>query len=71
MNEVENTPLEKRNKEHYGNLEIAKVRMTSAKDKKELKPLWLKQDKQGTRTIKFGQHSDRKIETRLDKMKRT
>ena len=42
MNKFENTPLEKRNKEHYGNLEIAKLRMASAKDKKELKPLWLK-----------------------------
>ena len=42
MNKVKNTPLEKRNKEHYGNLEIARLRMTSTKDKKELKPLWLK-----------------------------
>ena len=42
MNKVKNTPLEKRNKEHYGSLEIARLRMTSAEDKKELKPLWLK-----------------------------
>ena len=42
MKKVENTPLEKRNKEHYGSLEIARLRMTSAEDKKELKPLWLK-----------------------------
>ena len=41
INKVENTPLDKRNKEHYGNLEIAKVRMTSAKNKKELQTLWL------------------------------
>ena len=36
MNEIANNPLEKRNKEHYGNLEIARLRMTSAKDKKEI-----------------------------------
>ena len=38
-------------------LEVAKLWMTSTMDKKELEPLWLKRDKQGTRKIKFGQHS--------------
>ena len=31
--------------------------MTSTMDKKELEPLWLKQDKQGTGKNKFGHHS--------------
>lgn len=38
-------------------LEVAKLWMTSTMDKKELEPLWLKRDKQGTRKIKIGQHS--------------
>ena len=58
MNKVENTPLEKRNKEHYEDLKVAKLWMTSTMDKKELKSLWLKRDKQGTRKIKIGHHSD-------------
>ena len=45
MNEIANNPLEKRNKEHYENLKVAKTRMMSTMDKKELKPLWLKRDK--------------------------
>ena len=45
MNEIANNPLEKRNKEHYENLKVAKTWMTSTMDKKELKPLWLKRDK--------------------------
>ena len=45
MNEIANNPLEKRNKEHYENLKVAKAWMTSTMNKKELKPLWLKWDK--------------------------
>ena len=71
MNKVENTPLEKRNKEHYGNLEIAKLRMTSAKEKKELKPLWLKQDKHGTKEEQIRTTLRLKRDARLDKMKIT
>ena len=45
MNEIANNPLEKRNKEHYEDLKVAKLWMTSTMDKKELEPLWLKRDK--------------------------
>ena len=45
MTKIANSPLEKRNKEHYENLKVAKTWMTSTMDKKELKPLWLKRDK--------------------------
>ena len=38
-------------------LEVAKLWMTSTMYKKELEPLWLKRDKQGTRKNKFIQHS--------------
>ena len=47
MNEIANNPLEKRNEEHYENLKVAKTWMTGTMDKKELKPLWLKQDERG------------------------
>ena len=57
MNEIANNSLEKRNKEHYEDLKVAKLWMTSTMDKKELKSLWLERDKQGTRKIKIGQHS--------------
>ena len=35
MNKVENSPLEKRNKEHYENLTVAKTRIKSLMDKIE------------------------------------
>ena len=57
MNEITNTMLEKRNKEHYEKFKVAKTLINSLMEKIELKPLRLKRDKQGTRTIKFGPHS--------------
>ena len=57
MNKVENTPLEGGTRNLTRTLEIAKLWMTSTMEKKELKPLWLKRDKQGTRKNKFEQHS--------------
>ena len=35
MNEIANNPLEKRNKEHYENLKVAKTRIKSLMDKIE------------------------------------
>ena len=35
MNEIANNPLEKRNKEHYENLTVAKTRIKSLMDKIE------------------------------------
>ena len=44
MTKIANSPLGKRNKEHYENLKVEKTWMTSTMDKKELEPLWLKWD---------------------------
>ena len=45
MAKIANSLLEKRNKEHYENLKVAKTWIKSLMDKIELEPLWLKQDK--------------------------
>ena len=53
MNEIENTPLEKRNKEHHENLVVERHEKRVAMGKKYMQALRVKRDVQGMIRINY------------------
>ena len=58
MNEIANNLLEKRNKEHYENLTVAKTRINSLMDKIEFETTPVKISWTRNKNKEFGQHSN-------------